>query len=131
VNFFDDRTIAEQSFAVRDLLDIDRWESFVVIANLTVVGTPTYIGRYRIVGKQCFFQISAVSSTSIASTAGTHYFSLPIAAKGVAGVATMTDNTTNIAVGACHIDVANSRCYVPTQGASANTFAVVGWFEIG
>lgn len=133
MNVFDDKQIAEQSFAFRDLLGIDSWESFVVVAILTVVGTPTYVGRYRIVGKQCFFEISAVSSTSIASTAGTHYFNLPIAAKGVAGFATMTDNTTKIAAGTgvCHIDIATSRCYVPTQAASANTFLVAGNYEIG
>lgn len=118
-------------FAVRDLAGQDRWDSFTVSASLTVVGSPTYIGRSRVVGKQCFFQISAVSSTSIASTAGTHYFTLPITAKGIGGAATMTNDTTNIAVGVCHIDVANSRCYLPALAASADTFNVVGWYEIG
>lgn len=119
----------ETSFAYSDLHGIDRWESFDVSASITVVGTPTYVGRYRFVGKQCFFQISLVSDTSIESTAGTHYVTLPIAAKGVAGVATMTDDTTNIAVGVCHIDVATGRCYLPSQAASGNTFTVAGWFE--
>lgn len=131
MNPFDDLQIDQKSFALRDLLGIDRWDTFIVSASLTVVGTPTYVGRYRIVGKQCFFQISAVSSTSIASTAGTHYFSLPIPAKGLAGVATMTDDTTNIAVGVCHIDVATSRCYVPSQVASGDTFKIAGSYEIG
>jgi hypothetical protein len=118
------------SFAYRDLFSQDRWDEFTVSASLTLVGAATYAGRYRIVGKQCFFQISAVASTSIATTAGTSYFSLPIAAKGIGGVATMTNDTTNIAVGACHVDVANSRVYPPTQAASGNTFNVCGWFEI-
>jgi hypothetical protein len=120
----------ETSFAYRDLHGIDRWEEFTVSASLTVVGTPTYTGRYRFVGKQCFFQVSLVSDTSIASTAGTDYVVLPVTAKGVAGMAAMTDDVTNVAVGQCHIDVATSRCYVPTQGASGNTFTVAGWFEI-
>ena len=96
-----------------------------------VVGTPTYTGRYRIVGRQCFFQVTLVATTSIASTAGTHYVTLPITAGGLGGVATMTNDTTNIAVGVCHLDVATSRAYLPTQAASANTFIVAGWFEIG
>ncbi len=129
MNYFDDKTIDEKSFALRDLLDLDRWDSFVVSASLTIVGTPTYVGRYRFVGKQCFFQISAVASTSIASTAGTHYFQLPTLAKGLGGQATMTNATTKIAVGDCHIDVANARAYVPTQAASGNTFIVAGWYE--
>lgn len=132
MNAFDDQVIDQNSFAYRDLLGIDRWLPFTVSASLTVVGTPTYTGRYRVVGKQCYFQISAVSSTSIASTAGTHYFALPVTpAKGIGGVATMTNDTTNIAVGVCHIDASTGRCYVPTQGASGNTFNVCGWYEIG
>ncbi len=95
------------------------------------MGTPTYVGRYRFVGKQCFFQISAVASTSIESTAGTHYFQLPTDAEGLGGQATMTNATTNIAVGDCHIDVANGRAYLPTQAASGNTFVICGWYEIG
>lgn len=133
MNYFDDKTISEKSFAIRDLLDIDRWDPFQVTASLTVVGMPTYVGRYRFVGKQCFFQISAVAATSIASTAGTHYFSLPTAAKGLGGQATMTNATSKIAVGDCHIDtsVSPARAYVPTQAPSGNTFIIAGWYEIG
>lgn len=122
----------QKGFAYRDLLDVDQWETgWTVSASLTVVGTPTYTGRYRIVGRQCYFQISAVSSTSIATTAGTSYFTLPITAKGIGGVATMTNDTSDIAVGVCHIDVSTSRCYVPSQVASGHTFKVCGWYEIG
>lgn len=123
--------IAKESFAWRDLLSIDRWETFTVAVSLVVVGTPTYTGRFRRVGRQCFFQVTLVATTSIASTAGTHYVTLPITAGGLAGVATMTDGTTNIAVGVCHVDVATSRVYLPTLVASANTFTVAGCFEIG
>ena len=119
------------SFSWRDLLGIDRWESFTVAVSLVVVGTPTYTGRYRIVGRQCFFQVTLVATTSIASTAGTHYVTLPVTAGGLGGVATMTDGTTNIAVGVCHVDVATSRAYLPTLVASANTFNVCGSYEIG
>lgn len=130
MNVFDGVQIHQAGFAYRDLLDVDQWDAFAPTASLTLVGTPTYTGRFRIVGKQCFFQISAVSSTSIASTAGTHYFDLPITAKGIGGVATMTNDTTNIAVGTCHIDVTNSRCYVPSQAASGNIFNICGWYEV-
>ena len=130
MNDFDGLQIDRRSFAYRDLLSLDQWDTFTVSASITVVGTPTYSGRYRIVGKQVFFQISAVATTSIATTAGTSYFALPIAAKEIGGMATMTNDTTNVAVGVCHVDVATSRVYPPTQGASANTFNVAGWYEI-
>jgi len=126
----DNVQIDPRSFAYRDLLSIDRWESFTVTASITVVGTPTYTGRYRVVGRQVFFQISAVSTTSIATTAGTSYFVLPIPAKGIGGMATMTNASTNVAVGVCVIDVANSRVYPPSQAANGSTFHVVGWYEI-
>ena len=133
MNALDDKQVDEKSFSWRDLLGLDRWDSFTVVASLTVVGTPTYVGRYRFVGKKCEFQISAVASTSIASTAGTHYFQSPTAAKGISGQATMTNATTKIAVGNCHIDnsVSPARIYLPTQAASGNTFHVAGWYEIG
>ena len=118
------------SFAYRDITGQDKWQSFTVSASVTVVGTPTYTGRFRIVGRSCFFQISAVSDTSIATTAGTSYFDLPIAAKGIGGMATMTNDSTNVAVGVCHIDVANSRVYPPTQAASGNTFTICGNYEV-
>lgn len=129
-NIFDDANIDTKGFAYRDALGLDRWDPFTVAVSLTVVGTPTYVGRFRFVGRQCFFQISLVASTSIASTAGTHYVTLPTAAKGLGGVATMSDDTTNIAVGVCHIDVATGRCYLPALAASADTFKVCGWYEI-
>ena len=131
MNAFDNLSVDPNSFAFKDLLGVDLWDSFTVAVILTVVGTPTYTGRYRIVGRQCFFQVSLVATTSIASTAGTHYVTLPITAKGIGGVASMTNDTTNIAVGVCHIDVAESRCYLPALVASGNTFNVCGWFDIG
>lgn len=122
--------IAPDSFARKDLGGLDRWESFTPQFSLTVVGNATYAGRMHVVGRQCFFQVQASASTSIASIAGTHYLTLPLTAKGYGGAGQMTNDTTNTAVGNCHIDVTNSRCYLPTQGASGNTFIISGWFEV-
>ena len=123
----------QQGFAWRDLHGEDRWEAFTpVFGSLTVVGATSYSGRLRVVGKQCFFQVKFSAATSIASVAGTDYLTLPITAKSqsFAGIATMTNDTTNVAVGVCHIDVATSRCYLPSQLASANTFTLAGFFEV-
>lgn len=120
-----------ESFSYRDITGQDRWKSFTPsFTSLTVVGGTTYSGRYRIVGRSVQFQVSLSAATSVASTAGTTYLTLPILAKGLTGIATMTNDTTNIAVGVCHIDVTNSRCYLPTQGASGNTFHLCGSYEI-
>ena len=121
----------EAGFAHRDLIGQDRWESFTpVFGSLTVVGATTYSGRYRILGKSVQFQVSFSAATSIASVAGTDYLTLPIAAKGLSGICVMTNDTTNVAVGLCHVDVTTSRCYLPAQIASGNTFLLCGSYEI-
>ena len=128
----DDIEIDEKSFAWRDLLSLDQWDTFTpVFGALTVVGATSYSGRYRIVGRQCQFQVQFSAGTSIASTAGVDYLNLPMAAAGLSGMAVMTNNTSNIAVGVCHVDVATSRCYLPSQAASGNVFNLCGSFEIG
>lgn len=125
-----DAEIDPNSFSYNDLVGIDRWEPFTpIFGALTVVGATSYTGRYRDVGRSVQFQVTFSAATSIASVAGTDYLTLPRTAKGIAGIATMTNDTTNIAVGVCHIDVSTSRCYLPTQTASGNTFTLCGSYE--
>lgn len=131
MNQFDDRVVQEQSFSFTDLIGQDRWTQWTpIFGSLTVVGATAYVGRYRLQGKQCEFQVKFSAATSIASVAGTDYLNLPFTAMGLSGIAVMTNQTTNVAVGVCHIDVANSRCYLPAQVASGNTFNLCGSFEV-
>ena len=121
-----------QSFAYKDLTGTDRWETTWTPAptSLTVVGTHTYTGRFRVQGRSVEFQVQFSSDTSVAATAGTTYFDLPIAAAGISGFASMQNATTNVAAGNCVIDVTNSRCYIPSITASGNTFKLFGKYEI-
>lgn len=120
----------QTSFAYRDLTGQDLWLAFTpVFGSLTVVGATTYTGRYRVVGRSLQFQVLFSAATSIASVAGTDYLTLPVASKGLAGIATMTNDTSNVAVGVCHIDTTNSKCYLPAQAASGNTFTICGSYE--
>ena len=119
------------SFALRDLQGLDVWTTFTpVFGSLTVVGATSYTGRYRFVGRQAYFQVKFSAATSIASVAGTDYLTLPFTAQGLSGHASMSNDTSNVAVGTCHIDVATSRCYLPAQVASGNVFNLAGWCEI-
>jgi hypothetical protein len=130
VNDFDNAAIQKESFAYKDLLGQDKWESFTLtFTSLTVVGATTYSGRFRRIGQGIEFQAQFSAATSVASTAGTTYLLLPVAALGVAGAAIMTDRTSNVAVGSCVIDVTNSRCYLPAQVASADVFNIYGSYE--
>ena len=131
MNQLDDLPLALESFTYRDITGQDKWTTFTpVFGSLTVVGATSYSGRLRFVGRQCQFQVQFSAATSIASVAGTDYLTLPVAAVGLAGIATMTNNTSNVAVGTCHIDVSTSRCYLPSQSASANVFTLAGWYEV-
>jgi len=123
------KKLDETSFAYRDITGQDLWTKFTpTFTNLTVVGTPSYAGRFRVDGKLLRFQAQLTSTTSIASTAGSTFMALPIARAGLSGMGVMTNDTTNIAVGVCHI--ASTGCYLPTQGASGNVFNIAGWYEI-
>ena len=131
MNVFDDVEIDQSSFTFQDLQGRGTWTTFTpVFGSLTVVGATTYLGRYRFVGRTCEFQVRFSAATSIASSAGTDYLTLPFTAMGLAGVATMSNITANTNVGAAVINSTLSRCYLPTQAASGNTFTLAGWFEI-
>jgi len=131
MNVFDDLQIDQKSQSFNDLLSMDRWTGFTpVFGSLTVVGATSYTGRYRVSGRSVEVQVSFSAATSIASVAGTDYLTLPIAAKGLSGIGTMTNDTTNVAVGVCHLDVTTSRLYLPTQTASGNTFTLYCKYEI-
>lgn len=132
MNDLDDKNLDWDSFAYRDIIGIDAWTSFTpVFTSLTVVGATSYSGRWRRLGKKIEFQVKLSAATSIASTAGTTYMALPVgSAKGLAGMSVMTNNTSLTAVGVCHVDIATSRVYLPSQTASGNVFTVAGWYEV-
>lgn len=110
---------------------VSRWASFTTTrTGWTDVGAPTVTARYQVNENVCHFQVKVVPATTVATTAGTSYVTLPLTAAGLAGDATMMNTTTLIGVGVCAIDVANSRAYVPTQAATANTLTIAGWYEV-
>ena len=130
-NELDERVLQKQSFAFLDLMGQDKWTAWTpVFGSLTVVGATSYFGRYRITGRSCSLQVKFSAATSIASTAWTDYLTLPFTALGYSGFGVMTNDTTNIAVGLCHLDVATSRLYLPAQVASANVFNLFAGFEV-
>ena len=124
--------IRRESFAYKDLHDNDSWATIwsPVRSGWTDIGTPTVTGRFHVIGRQCFFQVEVIPGTSVATVAGTSYVELPIAAKGFSGDGSMMNETTLIGIGNVVFDIANSRVYVPAQGATANTLTIAGWYEI-
>lgn len=98
----------------------------------TDVGAPTVTGRYCRIRNVVFFQIKVVPNVTVATVGGTSYTDLPVAAAaaGSGGDGSMMDQTTLLSVGQIVIDYANSRCYVPSQAATADTVTVTGWYEV-
>ena len=117
------------TFTARDGNGRDKWEEWTPVYSFTTATSLTVTGRFRIVGRQCFFQAKS-SGTSLATTAGTDYIALPLIATGFGGTGMMSNDTANTAVGVGHIDVTDSRFYPPSQVASGNTFTFSGWFEV-
>ena len=106
------------------------WVSFTASrTGWTDVGAPTVTARYCLVDNLCYFQVQVVPNVTVATVAGTSYITLPQAAAGITGDGSMMNLSTLIGIGNCVIDTANSRVYVPTQTATANTLTVGGWFE--
>ena len=90
--------------------------------SLTVVGTPTYTGKYIKVGRMVFCQLSIVSTTSTASVANTTFFTgLPFtmtSSDGNNSTITAVNNTNLTSYG---VGLVNSGLgYTPTWSASSN-----------
>ena len=131
MNRLDDLLLDETSFSFNEIQGRDRWETFTPeFGSLTVVGATSYSGRYRFVGRKCEAQVQFSAATSIASVAGTDYLTLPFTAVGLSGFGVMTNDTSNVAVGLCHLDVATSRLYLPAQAASGDVFNLYFEFEV-
>jgi hypothetical protein len=131
VNMLDDILIDTKSHAYIDLLGQPKWSNFApIFGSLTVVGATSYLGRFQIVGATLELQVRFSAATSVASVAGTDYLTLPKLAKGLAGFGVMTNDTTNVAVGLCHLDAVTSRLYLPAQAASASVFTLFAKYEV-
>ena len=122
---------AEATAAAALAAAVTAWSTFTPSrTGWTDVGSPTVTGRKCKIGNVEHFQVKVVPGTTIATTAGTSYIALPVTAAGIGGAASMDNITAMTTVGNCVIDQANSRVYVPTQGASGNTFIICGWYEV-
>lgn len=102
--------------------------------NLTVVngtGGATYSGRYYRLGATVFYTISIVctGTATTASTAGSTYCDLPIAAS-YNDCCNIANNTTNVTVGTGVLDATNDRCYPATWTATGNTITISGKYEV-
>lgn len=116
-----------------DLPTLTAWSAFTPArTGWTDVGAPTVTGRQCQVRNVGYMQVKVIPGTTCATVAGTSYIDLPIiaGASGISGDGSMLNSTTLIGVGNCAFDIANSRIYVPTQGATANTLVIAAWWEV-
>lgn len=102
--------------------------------NLTVVlggGSVTYSGRYSRIGRTVFYtiKITTTGGATTASTAGTTYCTIPIAASEDDTVTT-SNKTTLLGIGVGLLDSTNDRCYPSTWTATSNTIVISGKYEV-
>ena len=102
--------------------------------NLTVVngtGGATYAGRYTQIGSIVYYTITitCTGTATTASTAGTTYCTLPVAATYNDTCAT-ANSTTNVGIGTGVLDATNDRCYPNTWAATGNTITISGKYEV-
>lgn len=102
--------------------------------NLTVVlggGSVTYAGRYSRIGRTVFYtiKITTTGGATTASTAGTTYCTIPIAASEDDTVTT-SNKTTLLGIGVGLLDSTNDRCYPSTWTATSNTIVISGKYEV-
>lgn len=102
--------------------------------NLTVVngtGAATYAGRYSRIGRTIFYtvKISCSGTATTASTAGTTYCDLPVAA-AQDDIVVVSNKTTLLGVGAGLLDSTNDRCYPSSWVATGNTIIISGKYEV-
>lgn len=103
-------------------------------SNLTVVngtGAATYAGRYSRIGRTIFYtvKISCSGTATTASTAGTTYCDLPVAASQDDTVTT-SNKTTLLGIGTGLLDSTNDRCYPSSWVATGNTIIISGKYEV-
>jgi len=101
-----------------------------VPTNLTVVGTPTYTGRYKKIGNMVFFSIYVSSTTSTTSSNGTSLLSLPFVAGTTWGGtcnATNAQNGTSLPTGSGYTWLGN--IYLPAWSVLSNV-SISGSFAI-
>lgn len=102
--------------------------------NLVVVpgtGAASYDGRYSRIGRTIFYRIkiSCTGTATTASTAGTTYCTLPVAASEDDTV-TVSNKNTLLGIGVGFLDATNDRCYPTTWGATGNTIIISGKYEV-
>jgi hypothetical protein len=96
-----------------------------VPTNLTVVGTPTYTGKYTRIGRMvsCIATIDSTTTTA-ATAASTSFGGLPFASVAISGTnagnGTTVDTNLTTQVGSGYIFSANNKFYVTGWTATKN-----------
>lgn len=101
--------------------------------GLTVVGAPTYAGRYTRIGNIVFVivEITAGGANTTASTAGVTFINnLPFTAAQYSSSVLVSNISTDIAIGAGHIRAAAAIVLTPTWAATNANIVISGWYEI-
>ena len=110
------------------LADYEEGTFTPTFTNLTVVGTPTYTGRYTKVGRLVTFTLRIQSTTTTSSSAGATYFTQPFAQFSNRGTITAANGNATASYGVGLI-ADDGNCYLPTWVAIADV-SVSGFYYV-
>ena len=96
--------------------------------NLTIVGTPTYTGKYTRIGRMVSFTLRIKSTTSTSSSAGATYFNQPIVQFSNRGTLTAANGNASASYGVGLI-ADDGNCYLPTWVTVADV-SVSGFYFV-
>ena len=105
--------------------------SFTSLTIVNGTGGATYAGRYSRIGRTVFYtvQIVCTGTATTASTAGTTYCDLPVAATQD-DTLSVANATTRLTIGGGYLDATNDRCYPASWTATGNTIIISGKYEV-
>lgn len=105
--------------------------AFTSLTEVLGGGSVTKSGRYKRIGNTVFYTITITTTggATTASTAGTTYCDLPVAAS-YDDVCTVANGTTNVGVGTGTLNSTNDRCYPSTWAATSDTIIISGKYEV-
>jgi hypothetical protein len=105
--------------------------AFTSLTEVPGTGSITKSGRYSRLGRTVFFTvtISCTGDATTASTAGTTYCDLPVAAS-IGDTCSTGDLTTNLSVGNGVVNATTDRIYPASWTATGNTITISGKYEV-
>ena len=121
-------SLASVNFGGSTLSHYDEGTWTPTFSGLTVVGTPTYTGKYTRIGRCVFFSLRVQSTTSTTSAQGATFFNLPVGGISAPGTLDAVSDTATPSFGVGLV-FTDGNGYPPTWTTQADV-TMNGWYFV-